>query len=253
MMKYIDILPNLIKKYNNTYPRSIKCTPAFSRAPSSYQHVYVALYNRREVNDVEAKPKFKIGDRLRILKKKKTFEKVFTPNWTEELFIVHGVRLAKPVTYNIKDIQRGDHQRCFLPARTPKSKPRGVSLKQGIEEKKKEGRRNERSFHIENQDKCYHPRRSYLLVQGNLLLQLVKKSSVNNPGSAGVLMGIAKYLYDYAYGTATIQCWTPETSDGVLGERALARRKEYIIEKSDPHGSFSFAIELENLFGFCED
>ena len=35
-MKYIDILPNLIKKYNNTYHRSIKCTPAFSRATSNY-------------------------------------------------------------------------------------------------------------------------------------------------------------------------------------------------------------------------
>ena len=29
----IDILPNLIKKYNNTYHRSIKCTPSFARAP----------------------------------------------------------------------------------------------------------------------------------------------------------------------------------------------------------------------------
>ena len=70
-MNYIDILPNLIKKYNNTYHRSIKCTRAFARAPSRNQHVY----NRREDNDVEVKPKFKIGDRVRILKKKKTFEK----------------------------------------------------------------------------------------------------------------------------------------------------------------------------------
>ena len=31
-MNYIDILSNLIKKYNNTYHRSIKCTPAFARA-----------------------------------------------------------------------------------------------------------------------------------------------------------------------------------------------------------------------------
>ena len=36
-------------------------------------------------------------------------------------------------------------------------------------------------------------------------------------------------------------------------ERGFSRRKEYIIAKSDPHGSFSFAVELENLFGFCED
>ena len=89
-MKYIEILPNLIKKYNNTYHRSIKCTPALTRAPSSYQHVHNALYNRPgEDNDVEVKPpKFKIGDRVRILKKKKTFEKGFTPNWTELLYIV---------------------------------------------------------------------------------------------------------------------------------------------------------------------
>ena len=80
-MKYIDILPNLIKKYNNTYHRSIKCTPALARAPSSYQHVHDTLYKRPgEDNDVEVKPKFKIGLRVCILKKKKTFEKGFTSN-----------------------------------------------------------------------------------------------------------------------------------------------------------------------------
>ena len=74
-MNYIDILPHLIKKYKNTYHRPIKCTPAFARAPSSYQHVYDTLHNRREDN-VEVKPKFKVGGRVRILKRKKTFEKV---------------------------------------------------------------------------------------------------------------------------------------------------------------------------------
>ena len=77
--------------------------------------------------------------------------------------------------------------------------------------------------------------------------------SVNNPGIAGVLMGISKFPYDYANGAGMIQCWSPQTTDAVLGERGFARRKEYIISKSVPRGSFSFAIELENLFGFCED
>ena len=36
-------------------------------------------------------------------------------------------------------------------------------------------------------------------------------------------------------------------------ERGFGRQKESIVQKSDPHGSFSFAFELENLFGFCED
>ena len=101
-MNYIDIHPNLIKKYNNSDHRSIKCTPIFARAPSSYRHVYDALYNRREAN-AEVEQRFKIGAHVRIVKKKKTFEKGYTPNWTEELFIVGAARLTKPVTYNIKD------------------------------------------------------------------------------------------------------------------------------------------------------
>ena len=86
--------------------------------------MYDTLYNRPEDN-VEVKPKFKVGYRVRISKKTKTFEKGFTPNWTDELFIVSAVRLTKPVTYNIKDLKGGT--RCFLRARTSKSKPRGVS------------------------------------------------------------------------------------------------------------------------------
>ena len=140
------------------------------------------------------------------------------------------------------------------------------------------------TIHIENQDEFFHPRRSYLLVEGNLLkagaagvyaandavalanfgvmhlfsnvkyeLAGQEIESVNNPGIAGVLMGTAKFPYDYANSAGMVQCWSPQTSDAVLGERGFARRQEYIIRKSVPRGSFSFAVELENLFGFCED
>ena len=115
------------------------------------------------------------------------------------------------------------------------------------------------TIHIENQDEFYHPRRSYLLVEGNLLkagdagmycendavalanngvmhlfsnvryeLAGQEIESVNNPGIAGVLMGISKFPYDYANGAGMIQCWSPQTSDAVLGERGFARRQEYI-------------------------
>ena len=49
--------------------------------------------------------------------------------------------------------------------------------------------------------------------------------SVNNPGIAGVLMGISKFPYDYANSAVIIQCWSPQTSDAVLGERGFARRQ----------------------------
>ena len=139
------------------------------------------------------------------------------------------------------------------------------------------------NIHIENQDEFFHPRRSYLLVEGNLLptaggvyagnaaaalanngvmhlfsnvkyeLAGQEVESVNNPGIAGVLMGISKFPYDYANGAGMIQCWSPQIHDAMLGERGFARRQEYIIGKSLPRGSFSFAVDLENIFGFCED
>ena len=139
------------------------------------------------------------------------------------------------------------------------------------------------TIHIENQDEFFHPRRSYLLVEGNLvkadggvydanaavalanngvmhLFSNVKYElagqeieSVNNPGIARVLMGIAKFPFDYGNSAGLIQCWSPHTSDAILGTRGFARCQEYMIAKSEPRGSFSFAVELENIFGFCED
>jgi hypothetical protein len=68
---YIDVLPVIINKYNNTYHRSIKCTPTFAREPSNYQHVFEALYGGKVQPTTQAK--YKVGDRVRIVKKKKTF------------------------------------------------------------------------------------------------------------------------------------------------------------------------------------
>jgi len=47
-----------------------------------YRNLYEDLTRR------PMRAKFKIGDKVRILKKKKFFEKGFTPNWTEEVFTV---------------------------------------------------------------------------------------------------------------------------------------------------------------------
>ena len=65
--------------------------------------------------------------------------------------------------------------------------------------------------------------------------------SVNNPAIAGVIMGISKFPYDYGIGAGMIQCWSPQTTDTVLGERGWLRRQEYIIAK----------IRASWLFQFC--
>lgn len=100
---YIDILPQLIEKYNNTYHRSITCTPSDARKPSNYQHVFHALYGRDKSTELRKPPKFHIDDQVRITKKKKHFEKGYTTNWTEEVFIVTEVQPTYPYTYKLKD------------------------------------------------------------------------------------------------------------------------------------------------------
>ena len=99
--KYIDILQPLVEKYNNTYHHSIKCTPKEARKPEKYIHVLQALYG--DTQELATKPKFRVGDKVRIDKKKRKFEKSYTTNWTDEIFTITKVKNTKPPTYNIKD------------------------------------------------------------------------------------------------------------------------------------------------------
>ena len=80
--KYIDVVPSIVEKYNNTYHRSIKLTPSDARNPASYQHVHNALYAKVNARK-DTSSKFHVGDNVRITRKKGTFEKGITPNWTE--------------------------------------------------------------------------------------------------------------------------------------------------------------------------
>ena len=45
--------------------------------------------------------KFSVGDNVRITKKKKLFEKGFTPRWTDEVFGISKIVLTILITYKI--------------------------------------------------------------------------------------------------------------------------------------------------------
>ena len=56
-----------------------------------------------EINDIN--PKFKIGDNGRISKYKNVFAKGYTPNWSEEVFVIKRIKNTLPWTYIISDFQ----------------------------------------------------------------------------------------------------------------------------------------------------
>ena len=61
-----------------------------------------ALIPIRKVNDKD--PKFIVGDRVRISKYKNIFAKVYTPNWTKEVFVIKEIKNTVPWGYIINYI-----------------------------------------------------------------------------------------------------------------------------------------------------
>ena len=68
---YIDKLDETVNKYNNTYHSTIKMKPAGVK-----DNTYID--SGKESNDKD--PKFKVRDRVRILKYKNIFAAGYTPN-----------------------------------------------------------------------------------------------------------------------------------------------------------------------------
>ena len=91
----IDKLDDIVSEYNNTYHRTIKIKPTDVTDSTHGEFT-------KEVNDKDFK--FKVGDHVRISKYKNIFPKGYTPNWSEEVFVVSKIKNAVPWTYVINDL-----------------------------------------------------------------------------------------------------------------------------------------------------
>ena len=112
MNVYINKLPDLVREYNDTRHSSIKMTPVQASKKENELGVWRNLYPEHlEICDI--KPKFSIRDKVRISKKKKTFEKRYTTRWTEEIFTIVEVKRSRPPTYKIADLNGEEIQGSF--------------------------------------------------------------------------------------------------------------------------------------------
>ena len=100
---YTNALSDLIREYNNTRHSAIKMTPVQASKKGNKLKGWRNLYPEHlEIHDIN--PKFSVGDKVRISKKKKTFEKGYTTRWTEEIFTFVKVKRISHVTYKIADL-----------------------------------------------------------------------------------------------------------------------------------------------------
>ena len=92
---YIDKWDDIVGEYNNTYHTTIKMKPVDVKDNTCIDF-------NKEVNDED--PKFKVGDHIRISKCKNIFAKGYTPNWSEEVFVIKKVKNTVLWTCAINDL-----------------------------------------------------------------------------------------------------------------------------------------------------
>ena len=123
---YIDKLNEIVGEYNNTYHRTIKMKPADVKDDTYFDF-------DKEVNNKD--PKFKVGDHVRISKYKNVFPKGYTPNWSEEVFVVSKIKNTVPWTYVINDLNGEEITGTFYEKELQKTNQKEFTIERVIKRK----------------------------------------------------------------------------------------------------------------------
>ena len=107
---YFDMLDDIVNKYNNTVHKTIKMKP-IDVTDNSYAE-YNEDFNKKD-------PKF--GDHVQTSKYKNIFAEGYTPNWSEEVFIVSKVRTTVLWTYVVIDLNGNKNYGKILRKRIAKN------------------------------------------------------------------------------------------------------------------------------------
>ena len=134
--KYIDVLDALIEKYNNTVNRAIGMTPTEARKPSNHGAVFRHLYFKKMAKLGEKKPKFQIGDKVRLGVKKDLFEKSYIINWSDKIYTIKRVFATRPVTYKVEDDKGVEHKGKFYEQDLQKTKVDEFRIQKVLKKKK---------------------------------------------------------------------------------------------------------------------
>ena len=109
---YLDALDQMVKNYNDKVNSTIKMTPKEASKDIKRGKVYFNII--RKQNKSRTSIKYKKGDKVRISKYKRHFEKGYTPNWTEEMFTIDKINMTNPVTYQVRDLNNENFLAPFI-------------------------------------------------------------------------------------------------------------------------------------------
>ena len=126
---YIYQLDDIVNEYNNTYHRTIKMKPIDVK-----DNTYINI--DKEVTDND--PKFKVGDHVRISKYKNIFAKVYTPNWSDKVFVIKKIENKVPWAHVINDLNGEEIIGTFYEKEFQKIDQQEFRIEQVIKKKRKQ-------------------------------------------------------------------------------------------------------------------
>ena len=144
-----DVLDDIVIKFNRTVHRTIKIKP-IDVTGDSYAECNED-FNKKD-------PKFKVGDHARTSKYKKIFAKRYTPNWSEEVFVVNKIKNAVPWTYVVSDLNEGRINGSFYEKQLQKTNQKEFRIEKVLKRKgdklyvKREGCSNSFNSCIDKKD-----------------------------------------------------------------------------------------------------
>lgn len=102
--RWIDILEYVIDKYNNNKHSSIGISP--NQAYQNPEHIKhkVDLDVKPYIQTSTDKPKYHLGDYVRVSRLKGNFEKGYDANFTSEIFQIVEIDNSYPITYKLNDL-----------------------------------------------------------------------------------------------------------------------------------------------------
>lgn len=101
--RWVDILPELMVRYNSQTHRTIGMAPVNVQLED--EEAILSKHQANHAQRARGRVKFRVGDYVRLSKIKGVFQKGYTPNWSSELFIINQVLPTAPVTYELKDVR----------------------------------------------------------------------------------------------------------------------------------------------------
>ena len=128
--KWIELLPTVIRNYNQTVHSTTKMKPIDVKDNSLLSTVYNYSKTR------QCKSKFKIGDFVRISRHRNVFSKGYLPQWSTEIFKVHTIQKTVPITYLLKDLKGENIFGAFYSQEIQKTKYPNIYLVENIIKKK---------------------------------------------------------------------------------------------------------------------